>query len=483
MKKNLAGALLLGLITCFSGCTKDEYNDSVIVFAPDSLLLNGNGEIRELRFLSPEGHESALRVNQDWLNVSAEKTGSTTRYCLTAAYNDAGTTRQAVLTIGYQGREKNVPVAQAAGQARAPFLTVDQPSNTFANVGGYASLRILSNEAWRIRLDPEAPWLSLAEAKDSTGVSSAVVNLLASPNEEVGTNRQATLSVSLVSHPEMVKTVTLSQNAFAESFSLSSEEISLNKAAGSHATLIVQSTAHWRLEGLPQWLQANRTEASGFMTKDSIMLTAAEENPDNDPRQAVLSIKAGDVVMGTVTVTQRGDNITAFKLSESNVRVSSIQNGDGSVANLFDDDPSTYFTTYWNSYDVTVPQWITVDLGDEAVQQLYFQYQTRNRLDYVPTKVLLQVTDDAPTAHIWKKEGDAFTDADRNWKTVATYEGDKWCPVKAGAVSGKLTGKADKKYRYWRFYVEKARQNPKYEAGYPNAFCFQLSELKLYLYH
>lgn len=168
-------------------------------------------------------------------------------------------------------------------------------------------------------------------------------------------------------------------------------------------------------------------------------------------------------------------------LNSGNVRVSTYQPGDGSIAALFDNNTATFFTTFWNSYNITVPQWIVIDLGaDKASKGIGFQYTTRttSKTDYMPTSITIQATNQAPGSHIWAKEGDAYTDADRAWTDIASFSGTQYCPLATNATSPKLQAIATSAYRYWRFFVKQAKQNPTYEASYPNAFCFQLSELK-----
>ncbi len=349
------------------------------------------------------------------------------------------------------------------------------------NTGGTASIRILSNRKWAMVKADDAPWLTI-EGDGTTGESSVIVNLRAEANPEIGVNRSTTLTVALEEYPDIRHEVVVAQNCYDNVMDLSDTRLSIGKEAGAQTTLTVRSTSAWELKDLPPWLRADRTAASAFMQKDTIGLTTTEANATGQDRSADIHFYDGTTVIATVRVTQGCESIAEFSLNAENIRVSTFQPGDGAIENLYDNDPSTYFTTYWNSYDVTVPQWITIDLGNEAVQKLSFQYQNRNKLDYVPARVLLQVTDKPPTGHVWQQEGDAYTDADRNWTTVAAYEGEEWCPIAARATSGVLVGTADKKYRYWRFYVEKAKQNPTYEEQYPDAFCFQISELKVLLY-
>ncbi len=480
MKKTLL--LLIGTLgLTLIGCTQEEYAARQIVFAPDSLTLDGNGDIRELTFVATTAGKSQVTADADWIEVRTETVGQTLRTDLVAAYNPTGTARTCTLSITHNGAKKEVPLVQAPATTTEPFLKVGRVSNTMPNTGGTASIRILSNRKWAMVKADDAPWLTI-EGDGTTGESSVIVNLRAEANPEIGVNRSTTLTVALEEYPDIRHEVVVAQNCYDNVMDLSDTRLSIGKEAGAQTTLTVRSTSAWELKDLPPWLRADRTAASAFMQKDTIGLTTTEANATGQDRSADIHFYDGTTVIATVRVTQGCESIAEFSLNAENIRVSTFQPGDGAIENLYDNDPSTYFTTYWNSYDVTVPQWITIDLGNEAVQKLSFQYQNRNKLDYVPARVLLQVTDKPPTGHVWQQEGDAYTDADRNWTTVAAYEGEEWCPIAARATSGVLVGTADKKYRYWRFYVEKAKQNPTYEEQYPDAFCFQISELKVLLY-
>lgn len=479
MKKNCF-LLLFCLILTAVGCTNEEYNDNVIVFAPDSLLIDGRGEIRTLDFLSSGTASCEVTSPDEWMALHAETIGRITSYELVVSGNPGGEKRYGTLVITQRGARKRVKVVQQVAETEPAFLSVGEVSAALPNVGGRASLRIESNAEWVVTIDKD--WLTLKDNMEQ-GQGYAIVDLVATQNEEVGVKRTAQITVALKDDPHTAHTVVAVQDCHAPVFRLSESALTFNKSKGNAALLTIQSTWNWALKDVPVWLEADRTEASGFMQSDRITFTTTEVNASGEERSGQITVCCGEEILGTITVMQRADQIELFPLSAENIRVSTYQQGDGSIENMFDNDPNTYFTTYWNSYYVTVPQWITVDLGDEAaVDKLAFWYTARNKLDYVPSKVLIQVTEDAPGDHIWQKEGDAYTDADRNWKTLATYEGDEWCPVEAGAESGMLVAEADKDYRYWRFYVAAAKQNPRYEAEWPDAFCFQLSELKVYLY-
>lgn len=478
--------LFTAIVTCmalmFTGCTKDEYNDQVILFAPDTLRLCGDGDIRELNFLSSGTADTRLQSDAAWLTLNEERIGQALHCDLVAATNTTGAVRQSVLTISYGEASREVVVRQGEATDVGPFLKLDAVSNALPNAGGHATLRLLSNAGWKVSVPETADWITIDEGR-TTGNGPAIIGLTAAPNTDVNTPRTATLTISLTDVPDVKQEVVVRQDAYAETLSLSATSLTFGKEQGSRASLIVRTTADWQLADVPAWLSADRLQSSGFMQRDTITFTATVANSTDQARSATVRLMAGSTELATIHVEQGAESITQFSLSEDNVRVSTFQSGDGSIGNLFDGDPSTYFTTYWNSYDVTVPQWIVVDLGEEAIDKVCFRYQNRNKLDYVPSRVLLQVTDEGVKSAPWQKEGDAYTDADRAWRTVAAYEGEPWCPVKAGAASGDLVGQAEKKYRYWRFYVEKARQNPTYAESYPDAFCFQISELQLYLYH
>lgn len=466
-----------------SSCHKEEYKDPVILFGPDELTVAGDGEIRNLDLTVWSDGTYQVTADAGWIAIHSSEKPLKTVYSLVISKNDTGEPRTAVLTIRLGDSKKEVKVTQGLPDASAaPVLEVSGLSNTLPNEGGIASFRIESNGKWKLVKNPADSWFTLPDDA-LQGEGCAIITVAAGRNEQLDQVRTAALQVQAADDPALQQTVEIRQDCYTAFLSVSTETLQLGKSAQSRTEFTIESTYRWTLVPTADWLNVDPAEETGFLQTRTVTVTAVKSNTTTAGRTAEILIKDGNTTLATVAVTQAADDMADFPLSENNIRVSSYQPGDGSVGALFDNDPATYFTTYWGSYSITVPQWIVIDLGDDRMaQKVSFRYTTRNKLDYVPVKVLLQVTDEAPTAHIWQQEGDAFTDSDRNWTTVATFEGEANCPQKTGAESAELTGTADKKYRYWRFFVEKARQNPAYEADYPDAFCFQLAELKVRLY-
>lgn len=475
--------LLFLFFLFLSSCTKEEYNNPVIRFGPDELTVSGDGEIRSLDLTVCSDLPYQVTADAGWIEIHRSEKPLKTVYSLIVSPNTTGEPRTATLIIRLGDHKKEVKVTQAIpAPPGAPVLKVSSLSNTLPNEGGIASFRIESNGKWKLVKNHADTWYTLpVDALEGEGC--AIVTVSAARNEQLDRIRTATLQVQRADDPALQQEVEIRQDCYTAFLSVSAGTVELGKAAQSTAVFTIESTYRWTLAPQADWLSVDPAEETEFLHMRTVTVTALTSNTTGAARTAEIRVKNGDTTLATVVVTQAADDATYFQLSESNIRVSSYQPGDGSISALFDDDPATYFTTFWNSYYITVPQWIVIDLGDEqTAQKVSFRYTTRNKLDYVPAKVHLQVTEDAPTAHSWQKEGDAFTDSDRRWTTVATFEGEENCPQQTATESAELIGTADKKYRYWRFYVEKARQNPSYVNDYPDAFCFQIAGLKVRLY-
>lgn len=100
--------LLFCLILPAVGCTNEEYDDNVIVFAPDSLLIEGQGGIRMLDFLSSGTVSCEVTSPDEWITLHAGTIGRITSYELVVSGDPDGEKRYGTLTITQRVARKRV---------------------------------------------------------------------------------------------------------------------------------------------------------------------------------------------------------------------------------------------------------------------------------------------------------------------------------------------------------------------------------------
>lgn len=90
---------ILSIFLAVAGCSHDEYNDNVIVFALDSLLIDGEGEIRTLDFLSSGSVSCEVTSPDEWITLHADTLGRLVSYELVVSGNTTGAKRRGKLDI------------------------------------------------------------------------------------------------------------------------------------------------------------------------------------------------------------------------------------------------------------------------------------------------------------------------------------------------------------------------------------------------
>ncbi len=497
------------MLCFFFSCTEDEFIDPKIKVNFSEIQVSGNGELRELNL--EISSKEILKFNSDvnWMTivdkVKSTKSETNKSYFIKIEKNATDTVRQGNIKINLGNTTESIKVTQAIAiddesdkdtetgpeppsdkipepGLKEVKLTLSNISAIFPNTGGKVSCYVDSDTDWNVALESEGDWCSFETALTS-GNGSGVIVFTAESNP-LHTRREATLKVATknVDEIKIEQTLTIYQEALSDVFILSTNELTIGKVIDSKTSFTIESSFDWTLNTQAKWFSINIIEPPLKNSIKTIELTVNEENTTGAIREEVIFVMNGEKELAQVKISQNADELIYFVYNGENVRVSTYQPNDGSIEGIFDGDVSTYFTSNWAGYVIAVPQWIVVDLGEgNEANHVSFKYTTRDRSSttYTPSKIKIEATTQDATSHVWAQEGDEYTDSDRTWTTLSTYEGDVYCPKGNAIESPLLSGTSDVKCRYWRFYVDQAIQSPSYVETYPNSFCFNISELKV----
>lgn len=487
MRIYLTEIFVIVFLLLFS-CSKEENSLLEINVFPEEIVVIGSGEIREFEVKEESKLSYEVTSEDDWIQISLDGTASMNKtFKINVLPNGGDKERVGYIYIAYGATKKSIKVVQSKHIVESEYeLNVSKISAVIPNIGGIATFQVESNLEWEIILDQDNSWCTIDD-NTLVGYGNKVVTVRGDQNQNVELNRTAKLKVRSKTTSAIEKDIVITQSSFVTLLDVNPNSLQLGKNIGDQGVFQILTTYDLALHSSEDWFSVSTNQINTFMEECTVTVTVLKANTGVSPRTGKIEFKNGSSVVGSIEVVQKGnvDDFVDFQLAVSNLRVSTIQNSnpvEGSIAALFDNDKSTFFTSYWNSYNITVPQWIVVDLGaGNETKGTTFQYTTRNypQLHYMPTEIIIQATNQAPTSHVWKKEGDAYTDSDRTWVDIAYFSGAENCPIGVNLTSPKLVSKSDIEYRYWRFYVKQATQNPTYLPAYPNAFCIHIAELKV----
>ncbi|MBK5721873.1 BACON domain-containing protein [Dysgonomonas sp. Marseille-P4677] len=144
---------------------------------------------------------------------------------------------------------------------------------------GEKSFRIQSNHEWTINNIPD--WCTL-DITEGSGDQHITVKALANPNES---DRKSELTIKAGS-----KTISLKITQLAKNVTLAISEFQLTFAAeGDEKSIQVITNEAWTVTDAPEWIIPD----IGTETDSGILKLKIEENLDEAPREAILTIKAG----------------------------------------------------------------------------------------------------------------------------------------------------------------------------------------------
>ena len=470
------------LCTLYS-CNDEESVNPKITANFSEINADGNGEVRSIDLGISSDEQLNIKSSVEWVEITDKihdsKATTAKSYRIIIEKNTTGSAREGDIVVSLGETVHKIKVKQrVANSAEPKDLTLSDVSATIPNIGGEVSCYVDSNTDWKLSIDGD--WCSVkSEVVSGSGCKILTFTAQANP---LFTVRSATVTVTTIGTEKIKHSLTISQDQLEHIFVISSSNIRIGKIVDSKTSFTIKASSSWKLSSQAKWLSFDITQSTEINRVKTIEITATESNNTGVVREATITVANDNDTLATIKVLQEMDELVHVILTEKNTRVSTYQPGDGSVAEMFDGDNTTYFTSNWAGFIIKVPQWVVVDLGEgNEANSVGFKYTTRDRSDatYTPTNVKIEATNEAPTSHIWTKEGDIYTDSDRTWVTLNSYHGEVNCPQGDALESPMLLGDSDTKYRYWRFNVAQAVQSAKWIDTYPDAFCFHIAELKV----
>jgi len=233
-------------------------------------------------------------TSQSWLSFSpTTNTGSAT-VTITAEANPSITTRTATVTISSSSvSSKTITVTQVAG---SPSLKISANTASIANKANSTnSIVVTSNTAWTASSDNKT-WLSFTPNITTSGTANLIFS--ASANTTVFPR---TATVTLKASGANNQIVSVTQAAGDTVFTVSATSASVDKTAGSTATIDVLSNITWTASPDFTWLTVSPSSST---TGIATVTVSATENPSLKERTAIVSIKANNGVSQNISITQ-----------------------------------------------------------------------------------------------------------------------------------------------------------------------------------
>jgi PKD repeat protein len=245
--------------------------------------------------------------DQSWLTINPNtSTKGNATLTFTASENTTVNTRIATVTLSGTGVEsQTITVTQSAGNA-----ILDVSSNTASvgkTSGSTTTVNVISNTSWIASRNET--WLTVIPNTSTTG--NATLTITASENTTINSR---TAIVTLSATGVASKTITVTQAAGDAALMVSSDTVSVDKAAGSTTTVNVTSNTTWLATSNETWISVNPgTSATG----NALITFTAEENPTVSSRTATVTVSATGVASQTITVIQAAGDATLMVSSNT----------------------------------------------------------------------------------------------------------------------------------------------------------------------
>ena len=176
-------------------------------------------------------------------------------------------------------------------------LEISKNSLDFSIYGDEKSFSVESNISWTVS-NSEPSWLTVSP---SSGSLNGTVTVKVDPNTSTVTSTPQRTATITISGGNIVRTITLKQDGFDASLSVSETSINFSDAAGKH-TCSITSNINWKVsQSTASWLSVSPTSGS----KDSTITVTATANTSTEQRTATITISGGDITH-TLNVIQSG---------------------------------------------------------------------------------------------------------------------------------------------------------------------------------
>lgn len=173
------------------------------------------------------------------------------------------------------------------------YMSVSTTEMTLSGGGQSQNVSITANCAWSVSTD--ADWLTVSPM---SGTASTSINISASQNSSVTSQRTATVTVSTADG--LRRTIHVRQEKNDETLRFNAEALTF-AAAGEAKSLVIESNAEWEIMGASDWLTLSATTGKG----NAEITITAQANPLETERTATLTVK-GTTLSDRVAITQEG---------------------------------------------------------------------------------------------------------------------------------------------------------------------------------
>lgn len=234
------------------------------------------------------------------------------------------------------------------------FLKLGTTEINIDGGGGTQTISVSSNCSWN--MSTTGDWISLSP---TSGHGNASITLSAQANNNITTDRNATITVS--SAGGLQRTIHVHQARSNEILSFNVDQLTF-ASKGETKSLVIESNSTWEIRGAEEWFTLSQTSGKGNAT---ISISAIENGNENE-RTAILTI-SGTTLSDHVTITQEGrsTNLTA---SVTNISFEAI----GGTQGLRLEGTATWTAT-------SSATWLTLDkISGEGTDELQLTCDANN---------------------------------------------------------------------------------------------------------
>lgn len=234
-----------------------------------------------------------IKSGDSWCTatVSAPRSNYVGKYTVSvnASDNDTGKARETTLTILYGEDMKKSETITVKQDIPGFEITPDKLSLNGEN-NSTAILNVITTVNWTAKSSQTWCTLSPASAKGSKKVNVMVAGNLS------GNEREATVTFT---YNGLDKTVKVVQGK--PEFELSEQKVSMGPTETDFVKFDIKTSMSWTISASASWLTVQNPSGSKDAT---IMVKANEKNLTGKTRSAIVSVKAADGTVKTVTVEQ-----------------------------------------------------------------------------------------------------------------------------------------------------------------------------------
>jgi hypothetical protein len=275
-------------------CKKEEFVIELSV-SPRTLSAESARANHALAVISNTGWTVA--ASEEWVTFSPAAGKDNGAITLIVDENAATEPREATITLTAGNVVRTATITQEAAE---PSLEIDatELKNMTAEAASY-SLAVTSNTAWAAGKG-NAAWITL---NPTTGQGNGAITVNAETNT-AAEPRTATITVRAGKH---TKVATVTQPGIVPAIGFDLAAIFAAATAGNYS-LAVTSNVAWTAQSNAAWLTVSPTTGTGSRT----ITVAVTENTTAEPREATITVTAGDIVEVVPVIQEAAASVLAI---------------------------------------------------------------------------------------------------------------------------------------------------------------------------